>query len=81
MTRPPAGTPCRDCGGAGVVGCPACRGAGGEWQSGGGLARCPACGGAGTVPCGTCDGEGVVMNEPVKADTIPGAAGGGPSGI
>lgn len=62
MADPVTGTPslraCMACSGTGTVRCPACRGAGGEWQSGGGVAGCVACGGAGSVPCEACEGEG-----------------------
>ena len=58
VTGPPPMRPCAACSGTGSVRCPACRGAGGEWQSGGGVAGCAACAGAGSVPCEACEGEG-----------------------
>ena len=59
----PAPRPCSACSGTGSARCPACRGAGGEWKSGGGVSQCAACEGAGTVPCEACSGEGTEASQ------------------
>ena len=52
---------CPSCEGNETVCCPECRGGGGIWESGGGIAACERCGGEGTVPCPECDGTGVLL--------------------
>ncbi len=53
---------CPACEGNDMVRCPECRGGGGIWESGGGIAACERCGGEGTVPCPECDGTGLLLS-------------------